>query len=638
MKIATLLFTYHRSYHTREVLSALRKNTVLPQKLFVFQDGLKSNEDDCEWKQVNKLIKEIDWCDTEIIVSDMNRGLAVSIVSGINYVFKEYDAIIVLEDDCVSAPSYMQFMLQGLTKYENNKQVYSVSGYGWPIQLETRQCDAYSCGRVSTWGWGTWKDRWAKYNKDFDILKRMKADQTQSRNLSLWGSDLEAMLLGTVAGRLDSWGVFWALNVIENKGICMNPTVSLIKHIGWDGTGTNAAYTDESSVELSEDKVDQFIFPDDTCILDNTKRAFADLYGCHTALPMEEAGKESILVYGMGYFFTAHEKELCENYNIKAFINTYQQGWFAGKKVIHAGDIEKYEYEKIIIMVLDIQESMDIAKRLISKGIRAERIILGISLFGECNGMIENIRLTKDGGLLLDMKEAGSLKVRTKDEFNNVREVFEDQIYQYFINNSKKDVIIDVGMNIGDASLYFLKNARVEKVYAYEPFKETYLTAQENLKDFLRGAERLEIFPYGISDENATRTLLFNRGMTCGQSTIEEMRKKNYEFYARQGLIQQKDNEEEQIETRDAAEVFLPILSRHQGCNIVLKMDCEGEEYGIVRRLFDTGILARFSFIMLEWHFKGSGDILYYLKQTGFSYWSIHKNKDMGMVYAYREK
>lgn len=103
-------------------------------------------------------------------------------------------------------------------------------------------------------------------------------------------------------------------------------------------------------------------------------------------------------------------------------------------------------------------------------------------------------------------------------------------------------------------------------------------------------------------------------------------------------MIQQKDNEEEQIETRDAAEVFLPILSRHQGCNIVLKMDCEGEEYGIVRRLFDTGILARFSFIMLEWHFKGSGDILYYLKQTGFSYWSIHKNKDMGMVYAYREK
>lgn len=97
MKIATLLFTYHRSYHTGEVLNALRKNTVLPQKLFVFQDGLKSNEDDREWKQVHKLINEIDWCDTEIIVSDMNRGLAVSIVSGINYVFKEYDAIIVLE-------------------------------------------------------------------------------------------------------------------------------------------------------------------------------------------------------------------------------------------------------------------------------------------------------------------------------------------------------------------------------------------------------------------------------------------------------------------------------------------------------------------------------------------------------------
>ena len=39
MKIAVAVFTYHRSYHTEKVLDALKNNTVLPEKLIVFQDG-----------------------------------------------------------------------------------------------------------------------------------------------------------------------------------------------------------------------------------------------------------------------------------------------------------------------------------------------------------------------------------------------------------------------------------------------------------------------------------------------------------------------------------------------------------------------------------------------------------------------
>ena len=41
MKIAIALFVYDRSYHTNKVLEALKENTVLPEKLFIFQDGIK---------------------------------------------------------------------------------------------------------------------------------------------------------------------------------------------------------------------------------------------------------------------------------------------------------------------------------------------------------------------------------------------------------------------------------------------------------------------------------------------------------------------------------------------------------------------------------------------------------------------
>ena len=111
MNIATLLFTYNRSYHTELVLTALMENAVRPQKLYIFQDGLNQGSgEEKEWERVNHIIHTVDWCDTEVIVSDCNRGLAEAIVSGINYAFKDNDAVIVLEDDCVPAKNFLGYM------------------------------------------------------------------------------------------------------------------------------------------------------------------------------------------------------------------------------------------------------------------------------------------------------------------------------------------------------------------------------------------------------------------------------------------------------------------------------------------------------------------------------------------------
>ena len=159
MKTNFLLFTYNRSFHTEQVINNLKENTIMPDKLIVFQDGLKQEEDPQEWNAVNCLIKSIDWCKNEVIVSDHNKGLADSIVSGINYAFEDCDAVIVLEDDCVPAPEFVKFMVQCFEQYQTDPRVYAVSGYSWPIDLTQDTFDVYGCGRISSWGWGTWKDR-----------------------------------------------------------------------------------------------------------------------------------------------------------------------------------------------------------------------------------------------------------------------------------------------------------------------------------------------------------------------------------------------------------------------------------------------------------------------------------------------
>lgn len=634
MKIATLLFVYNRSSHTEQVISSLKQNTVLPYKLFVFQDGLKDGEDADEWIKVSDLIRNIDWCEKEIIVSKYNKGLAESIVSGINYAFKEYDAIIVLEDDCVPTTNFISFMQQCFEKYQDDKRVYCVSGYSWPITLEQGMYDVYGCGRISSWGWGTWKDRWGIYDKNFDIVKRLKNGQVTSQNLAIWGRDLENILVGNMKGECDSWAVFWALNVIAREGICINPYQSMIRNIGMDGTGRHCGVTDWFEVKCIDEEKKNFSLPDKINISEETQKAFAPLYGSFTAANVQDSLREKILVYGAGYFYQENERAINEIYYINAFVDKRKKGWLDGKKIISLKEIGQYTYDRILIMVKDIQACINITKELTALGIGREKILLGHSFFGSCKEGLDNISISEDGkGLSITVDEK-RIKVKSIDELNNAREVLVNHTYHYFVNNGRRDLVLDVGLNVGAASLYFLQNENIEKVYAYEPFKETYLAARDNLQGYLQNKEKIEIFQYGISNVNDTRLVGFNRNMTCGQSTISDVREEVYRRYRAMGLVEAGDEEKEMIEVRDAAEVFLPIIQNHPDCNIILKLDCEGEEYGIIERLFQKGILSRITFIMMEWHYRGKDSILKYLKEAGFSYWCSNKSEDMGLIYG----
>lgn len=478
MNIATVLFTYNRSTHTSKVLDALSRNSVLPKKLYIFQDGLKKEAHRAEWEKVNDLIHNVGFCPTQLQILDRNIGVAQSVVSGINYVLESHDAVIVVEDDCMPAASFMTFMEQCLEKYEENKQVYSVSGYSWPIDIKKEQADIYGCGRTSSWGWGTWKDRWKEYSFDNGILKRLKNDDKKSRILATWGNDCERMLLKNVAGEIDAWDIYWTLHVFEKDGICINPYESLIKNIGLDGSGVHCGVNMQLRVELSQEVKSEFVLPDKIEMLRTTKEAFSDLYGSYTAVNEGITTKENVIIYGLGSFFKKYEKEINEKYYIRAFSDRKKRGWYAGKKIIALNEIIEYPFEKIIVMVQNIQQCFSISSELIDSGVAAEQIVLGHSLYGNYGEAIDRISVLADGGLLLTVGDS-SICVNSKDEFDNVYRTFVKRLYNYSIHNGKKDIVIDIGRNTDDVVPYFLTMSSVEKVYEYELFEHSLLKARD---------------------------------------------------------------------------------------------------------------------------------------------------------------
>ena len=225
------------------------------------------------------------------------------------------------------------------------------------------------------------------------------------------------------------------------------------------------------------------------------------------------------------------------------------------------------------------------------------------------------------------------LYISSADQFYNAYEVLVNKIYRYNLNNDRKDIVFDIGMNNGDATLFFLQDENVEKVYGYEPFGETFQLAKENLEKF--GCKnRYKIFQYGLSNIDEIREIDFNSAMTCGQSTDYYMRERAYAYYDALGLLDMHDNRRERVEVKRASGVLESVMKEYPCHNYILKMDCEGEEYAIIEELNKNKVLGRFHMIMLEWHHKGYERIADCLSESGYSYNFIDKEGGMGLIYA----
>lgn len=393
MQIATIVFTYNRSIHTEKVLTALSQNETIPEKLFLFQDGLKKEEHRKEWEKVNNLIKKVDWCDCEVIVSGENKGLSESIVCGINYVFQDYDAVIVLEDDCVPQPSFMTFMYQSLEKYACAEDVYTINGYTYPIEVQGNGTDAYFIRRACSWGWGIWKERWSHYEQNYRMLGHVMNDSELAEQLHVWGEDLESYLLGNIYGNCDSWAVFLALMVIERRGYCLYPYKSLIKNIGFDGTGVHSKIKEKKKEpQLNSETVCDFALPEKIEIPKGCEGKFADFFSwispgrktiahnellwkwvdyladdtADIAARLQNRGISKCSIWGKGPFCELLLRELCGKLEVLSIIESHPiDEAFNGIPVVSVDRVPKETQMVIVVPTYDFEKIKRLAESVI---------------------------------------------------------------------------------------------------------------------------------------------------------------------------------------------------------------------------------------------------------------------------------
>ncbi len=236
------LFVYKRLDLTRQTVEALQKNNLSRYSdFYIFSDAAKSEKDLAQVAAVREYIAKIDgFAKVEIIATPENLGCAHSIIGGVSKLFEKYEKIIVLEDDHVTTPNFLDYMNAALDFYKD-KNAFSVEG--WCMNLKLPQGydkDTYFLPRGPSWGWSTWRDRWQTVDWAVSDYTNFKNDRAARKKFDSGGSDLSKMLDLQMAGRIDSWAIRFAYALYKSGMLNVVPKTSKVKNIGF---GSDAQHT-----------------------------------------------------------------------------------------------------------------------------------------------------------------------------------------------------------------------------------------------------------------------------------------------------------------------------------------------------------------------------------------------------------
>jgi Glycosyl transferase family 2 len=259
------LFVYNRPEHTRRTVESLAENELAPQSdLFVFADGAKSENAKAAIQQVREYVQAIrGFRSVTIAERERNVGLAASVIGGVTQVCAQFGRAIVVEDDLLTAPNFLGFMNEALEHYKDEVRVFSVSGFNFPINSsEDYPYDAFCSYRSSSWGWGTWQDRWSKAEWSVPDFADFMGHKEQQNLFNRGGDDLTGMLSQQMAGQLDSWSIRWDYVHFKHQALALFPVTSMVYNIGFDGSGVHCKRETLRQRALPAGRTQTYRFPE----------------------------------------------------------------------------------------------------------------------------------------------------------------------------------------------------------------------------------------------------------------------------------------------------------------------------------------------------------------------------------------
>lgn len=254
-----VLFGYNRPDHMRQTLEHVaRADGASDSPLWIFCDGPKPGADPASIEAVRTLAHDPVWQDrfatVQVQVSEQNKGLARSIISGVTAAMERAGRVIVVEDDLLVAPDFLRFMNDCLDFYTDDQTVGSISGFSPLSHAPTGYGhDVIALPRNCSHGWATWADRWVQIDWEAKGAAQLARTPHLRRRFNAAGNDRFARLQRQLADKIDSWSIRFGLWQTLAERHTIYPVHNRVRNIGFDGSGVHTRSGQEINATVLHD-------------------------------------------------------------------------------------------------------------------------------------------------------------------------------------------------------------------------------------------------------------------------------------------------------------------------------------------------------------------------------------------------
>lgn len=214
-------------------------------RIYISFDGPKDEEvSDIQeelLKQISLFVEESK-ANVQIQRNTTNQGVALGVISAIEWFFSLEDSGIVIEDDLVVDTSFFSFCSAGVDVYRNDRRVWIISGSQYFEEVAQDTVIWTSIPQI--WGWATTREKWAEIRSAIWALNsRPKLSGSMSAIEGFWSTGAKRCL----TGKVDTWDLALVYVFILHGRFAVIPPVNLVKNVGFDN---RASHTHEVKFPL----------------------------------------------------------------------------------------------------------------------------------------------------------------------------------------------------------------------------------------------------------------------------------------------------------------------------------------------------------------------------------------------------
>ena len=231
--VAVLILFFNRPEHLKKVFEEVRK--ARPSRLFLYQDGPRSEKDLDGIMKCREVVDNIDWeCDVQRMYQERNYGCDPSEYISQKWAFSMADKCIVLEDDDVPSQSFFPFCKEMLDRYEHDTRITMIAGFNSDEVTEGVPDDYFFTSVFSIWGWASWRrvvDQWDEHYTFLDDPYAMQQLTNLVRQRRFRTDFIPMCRDHRASGKAFYETIFWA-SMLLNNGLAIMPTRNLINNMG----------------------------------------------------------------------------------------------------------------------------------------------------------------------------------------------------------------------------------------------------------------------------------------------------------------------------------------------------------------------------------------------------------------------